>query len=150
MSTETSTALVVSRVIQANPETVFRAWTEPEQLKKWSAPESMEVAVADVDLSIGGRYRIRMRSPEGEEYNAVGSYRVIEPPTRLVYTWQWEEKEHDVGETLVTVEFNALGGGSTEVVLTHDGLPTAEARTSHESGWTGVLDRLEGLYRPAR
>lgn len=146
MSTKTITPLVVSRVVRADPETVFRAWTEPEQLKRWSAPEGIQVASAEVDLSVGGRYHIRMQSAEGPEHNAVGVYRVIERPKRLVYTWSWEEKEHDVGETLVTVEFNPIGNDSTEVVLTHDLFPSEEAKGSHETGWASVLDRLEAMY----
>ena len=145
MSTRTITPLVVSRVLKADPQTVFGAWTEPEQLMRWSAPEGLKVTSADVDLSIGGRYHIRMTSPEGPEHNAVGVYREIERPKRLVYTWSWEEKEHDVGETLVTVEFNPIGNDSTEVVLTHDLFPSEEAKGSHESGWTSVLNRLEAL-----
>lgn len=145
MSTKTITPLVVSRVVKADPQTVFRAWTEPEQLKRWSAPEGIEVAEANVDLSVGGRYHIRMKSLEGPEHNAAGVYRVIEPPRRLVYTWSWEEKEHDVGETLVTVEFNPIGTDSTEVILTHELFPSEEAKGSHETGWTSVLNRLEAV-----
>ena len=76
MSTETVAALQVSRVIPADPDTVFRAWTEPEQLRQWSAPEGVDVAVAEVDLQVGGRYHIRMRNAEGKEFNVVGVYRV--------------------------------------------------------------------------
>lgn len=143
MSTETSTSLRVSRVIKADRETVFRAWTEPEQLKHWSCPEGMGVAEAQVDLSVGGRYRLRMESPEGETHTAYGVYRVIEPPGRLVYTWDWEEES--MGETLVTVEFNDLGG-STEVVINHELFPNPEAKGDHEKGWTSCLNRLEHLY----
>ena len=145
MSTQTDTTLRMSRVIKANPETVFRAWTDPEQMKQWCAPEGVAVVIAEVDLSVGGRHHIRMESPEGTIYNAVGVYREIDPPRRLSYTWRWEEEEHDVGETLVTVEFNDLGG-STEVVLTHDLFPNAEARTGHEQGWESCLNRLEGIF----
>jgi uncharacterized protein YndB with AHSA1/START domain len=145
MSTDTSTSLRISRVVQADRETVFRAWTEADQLKQWAAPEGVSVAAAAVDLTVGGRYHIHMQSPEGKDHNAVGVYREIDRPARLCYTWQWEEAEHDVGETLVTVEFNDLGG-STEIVLTHELFPTAEARGDHEQGWTSCLNRIEALF----
>ncbi len=145
MSTQTGQSLKLTRVIRADPETVFRAWTEPEQLKRWSAPEGVEPADVEVDLTVGGRYRIRMRDPEGKEFNALGVYREIERPSRLVYTWQWEEKENDVGETLVTVEFHDLGG-STEVVLTHEQFPDTKAKDDHEQGWGSCLNRLEKLF----
>ena len=145
MSTKADTSLCVSRVIHADPDTVFRAWTEPEQLKHWSCPEGMTVADAYVDLRVGGTYRIRMRGSEGQTHTAVGVYREIARPQRLVYTWEWEEEDHGVGETLVTVEFNDLDG-STDVVLSHELFPNAAAKASHEEGWTSCLNRLEGLF----
>jgi uncharacterized protein YndB with AHSA1/START domain len=145
MSTETSTSLRVSRIIAAPPERVFEAWTTPEQIKEWSAPEGITVADAAVDLTVGGRYHIHMVSPEGPEYNARGVYREIDPPNRLSYTWRWDEEEHDVGETLVTVEF-LDAGGSTEVIITHEQFPTAEAKDGHEQGWTSCLNRLEAKF----
>ncbi len=99
---------------------------------------------AQVDLTVGGRYHIRMSSDEGE-HNAVGVYREVTRPTRLVYTWSWEEKDHDVGETLVTVEFNAQGD-DTEVVVLHEGFPAAEARDGHEQGWTSCLSKFAELF----
>lgn len=143
MSTQTDTSLRVSRVIEAEPEAVFRAWTDPEQLKRWSSPDGVTVADVQVDLKVGGRYRIRMKTEEGKTHTAVGQYREIEPPHRLVYSWDWEEES--IGETLVTVEFRDQGE-STEVVLTHERFPNAEAKSGHEEGWTSCLDRLERLF----
>lgn len=143
MSTETGTSLRITRVIKASPEKVFDAWTQAEQLKRWSCPEGMEVVDAQVDLTVGGRYRLRMESPEGKVHTAVGVYREIDRPQRLVYTWDWEEES--IGETIVTVEFNGLDG-STEVVLTHELFPNAEAKVGHEEGWTSCLNRLEKMF----
>jgi uncharacterized protein YndB with AHSA1/START domain len=145
VSTKADTSLRLSRVIQADPDTVFRAWTEPAHLKQWSCPEGLTVAEVQVDLRVGGAYMIRMEGSEGQSHTAVGVYREIERPTRLVYTWDWVEEDHKMGETVVTVEFNEMNG-STEVVLTHDLFPAAEAKESHETGWSSCLDRLEGLY----
>ena len=144
MNTDTSTAIKLTRVVQADAARAYQAWTEPNQLKQWSAPEGAKVELAEVDLTVGGRYHIRMRTDEAE-YNAVGTYREIDPPRRLVYTWGWEEEENDVGETLVTVEFNDLGD-STEIVLTHELFPSSEAKASHEEGWTSCLVRYEALF----
>jgi len=145
VSTKTYTSLRVSRVIQADPEAVFAAWTEPEQLLRWSCPEGATVTDAQVDLRVGGKYRIRMQGSEGKVHTAVGVYREIQRPTRLVYTWDWLEQDHAVGETVVTVEFKELDG-STEVVLSHQLFPSAEAKASHEQGWTSCLNRLEALF----
>jgi uncharacterized protein YndB with AHSA1/START domain len=145
MSTRADTSLRLSRIIQADRETVFRAWTEPEHLKRWSCPEGLQVADVQVDLRVGGKYRLRMEGPEGRFHTAVGVYREIERPKRLVYTWDWLEEDHKTGETLVTVEFNELDG-STEVVLTHELFPSSEAKQGHADGWTSCLNRLERLY----
>ncbi|MDH3458647.1 MAG: SRPBCC domain-containing protein, partial [Gemmatimonadota bacterium] len=96
-------------------------------------------------LKVGGRYRLAMRSAEGKSHTAVGTYREIVRPTRLVYTWSWEEGGSNTEETLVTVEFNAVGG-ATEVVLTHERFATAESRDDHLRGWTSCVDRLEAIY----
>lgn len=145
MGTKADTSLRVSRIIDADVDSVFRAWTEPGQLKRWSCPEGATVADVRVDLRVGGRYRIRMRGSEGQVHTAIGIYREITRPRRLVYTWEWEEEEHAVGETLVTVEFKDLDG-ATEVVLTHERFPSAEAKSGHEQGWTSCFNRLERLF----
>ena len=144
MTTMTDTSLRLSRTIQADLETVFEAWTKPEHLNQWSAPEGMAVE-AEVDLRVGGRYRIRMKSPDGETFNAVGEYLEIDRPNRLVYTWGWEETGNNDYETRVTVEFFDREGG-TEVVLTHELFPDAELAAKHNEGWTSCLNRLDGLF----
>ncbi len=145
MTTETDTTLRMTRVIKASPSDVFRAWTEPAEMRKWAAPDGVNVQRTEVDLTVGGKYLISMRSSEGDEYNAYGVYREVSPPSKLVYTWRWKEEAHDCGETLVTVEFNDMGG-STELVLTHDLFPALEAKTGHEQGWTSCLSNFAALF----
>jgi uncharacterized protein YndB with AHSA1/START domain len=144
----TDTALSVARVIHATPDRVFRAWTVPTELQRWSCPEGATVEDAAVDLKVGGSYTIVMRNAAGDTHTAVGTYREIDPPRRLVYTWNWREPDHQVGETVVTVEFNDLGG-STEVVLRHEGFPAPEATAAHEDGWTSCFGRLASLFPAA-
>jgi uncharacterized protein YndB with AHSA1/START domain len=135
-------SLRIRHTFAAPRERVFRAFTDPEELKQWFGPtDGHAVPVAEVDLRVGGRYRIDMRGPSGSLYRIVGEYREVRPPERLVYTWRWEIGQ-DVGENLVTVEFRERGD-ATEVVLTHEAFPTANARDGHEGGWIGSLGRLE-------
>jgi uncharacterized protein YndB with AHSA1/START domain len=140
----TETTLKLRRIFKAPREKVFRAWTDPEELKKWWGPEGYTTPSAEVDLRVGGKFRLGMRKlPDGEIFYLSGIYREVRPPELLVYTWRWEaQPEH--GETLVTVEFRQVGD-STEVVLTHERFPTEKARDEHNRGWTGCLDRLEKL-----
>jgi len=135
------TALTIRRTLPARRERVFRAWTDPGALREWSCPVGMTVASAEVDLRVGGLYRIAMQPPDKASASiAYGTYREIHPPERLVYTWQWEGGE--MGETLVTVEFRDLGE-QTEVVLVHELFPGADVRDKHAQGWASCVDHLQ-------
>ncbi|HEX9842261.1 MAG TPA: SRPBCC domain-containing protein [bacterium] len=134
------TSLTVRRTYPAARERVFRAWTDPAALRAWSCPLGFTVAEVQVDLRVGGIYRVAMQPPDKSEPSvAFGTYREISPPERLVYTWQWEGGE--MGETLVTVEFRDLGG-ETEVVLVHELFPAADVRDLHNEGWVSCLEHL--------
>ena len=135
------TTLRLTRTFAAPREKVFRAWTRPEEVKMWFCPPGYETPSAEIDLRVGGRYRVGMRKlPDGEVFYLSGAYREVRPPERLVYTWKWET-EPELGDTVVTVEFHDRGG-STEIVLTHELFPTEKARQEHERGWSGGLDNL--------
>lgn len=141
LKSTTETTLHLTRIFKAPRERVFRAWTDPEELKKWWGPEGYGTPIATIDLRVGGSYRLGMRKlPDGDIFYLSGTYREVRPPERLVYTWRWEAKP-ELGETLVTVEFQDRGG-STEVILTHALFPDEKARQDHEKGWSSCLDRL--------
>ena len=134
------TALQIKRTFQAPREKVFRAWTEPEEMKHWCGPTDEYETHAEVDLCVGGKYRIEMKHSGGGVHTAIGEYREVEVPSKLVYTWSWEDGT--VEDTVVTVEFSDLGS-ATEVTLTHDLFPSGDWRDKHSEGWTGCLGRLE-------
>jgi uncharacterized protein YndB with AHSA1/START domain len=145
MTATTTNSLRVSQTIRADPEVLFRAWTEPEELAQWWRMEGdgWAFAGASLDLRVGGRYRLGMTSPEGNTHIAVGVYREIQRPTRLAFTWDWENPQERVGETLVTVEFNDVGDQTTEVVLTHERFADPARLAGHERGWTQLLRLLD-------
>lgn len=141
------TTLRLRRTVQARRTAVFRAWTEPEAIKRWWLPRAgFSVPQVEVDLRTGGRYRILMRNPAGDVFGLAGTYREVKPPERLVYTFRWEKPEMDVGETVVTVDF-VERGAATEVVVTHERFPSEVAREQHGQGWTGCLDQLPEACR---
>ncbi len=144
MTTTTDKSLRLTRLIQAEPARVFEAWTDPTKLALWSAPEGMDLE-AEVDLKIGGRYRLSMKGSDGGVFTAVGEYCEIDSPNRLSYTWKWEEPGNDHYDTLVTVEFHDRDG-ATEVVLTHELFPDAEITGKHDEGWASCLDQLEKVF----
>jgi uncharacterized protein YndB with AHSA1/START domain len=137
-------SLSIVRTIKASPQKVFAAWTEPKTLKQWMSPSpDMDVAIAETDLRIGGRYRIVMREKDGKEHRVGGVYREILPHERIVFTWAWESSPEE--ETLVTIELRSLGV-VTELTLTHARFTTDKARDMHNHGWVGCLNRLETLF----
>jgi uncharacterized protein YndB with AHSA1/START domain len=141
--------LRVTRTFDAPRERVFQAWTDPTRLQKWFRPdETVTTLSTKVDLRVGGKYRLQMKHPDGEFYTAVGTYREVKAPERLVFTWQWEKdgSEADFGEVepsqmVVTLEFHARGK-QTEVVLTHENFASTESRDRHEHGWNVCLNQL--------
>jgi uncharacterized protein YndB with AHSA1/START domain len=141
--TATPVKLEIRRVFKASPETIFNLWTTADGLKKWHRPgDDYQTTVAEVDLRLGGKYRICMRNPEGGTHCIGGVYTEIAAPSKLAFTWIWEDNAMGAGETLVTVELHDRNG-STEVVLTHDRFVSEEAAGRHRQGWTGCLDQLE-------
>lgn len=145
-STQTSRlALTVRRTYRADRERVFRALTDPTELTQWFSPEELTTPEATVDLKVGGAFRIVMQAPDGSRHIAVGTYREIRRPDRLVFTWRWDSGMAEYkGDSVITVELLAKGDG-TELVLTHEGFPDEAARTSHEKGWVSTLKHLDGV-----
>lgn len=135
--------LRLERVIHADRERVFAAWTTPEQLRVWSAPEGMTIADGgELDLRVGGRWSVVMVEPNGRQHAAFGTYREITSPSRLVYTHAWRQEGGTTPETTVTVEFHEVAGG-TRVVLTQVGFGSEGSRDGHIVGWSSTLDSLE-------
>jgi uncharacterized protein YndB with AHSA1/START domain len=136
--------LRLERTFDAPAEDVFDAWLSPEVLRRWwPAGADWETPVAEVDARVGGRFRIVMRSPEGEEFGGSGEYLEITPPRRLVYSWTWDGHAGHEGTQLVEVEFEQRDDGSTGVVLLNRDLPDEESERLHREGWEGSFDNLE-------
>ena len=134
-------AVVVRRTIAAAPEELFDAWLDPEAMAVWMRPGSILRTQAVVDPRVGGHYEIVMHSGT-ETYPHTGSYRVIDRPRRLVFTWLSRGTEQR--DSLVTVDFVSRGK-ATEVVVTHEQLSEA-AQPSHSNGWNSALERLEDCF----
>src|SRR6266852_6081518 len=85
-------ALTVHRTVSASRERAFRAWTDADELKKWfGVAEGYTTPIAEVDLRVGGRYRLGMQPPNSSElYIVQGVYREIREPEKIVFTWRWE------------------------------------------------------------
>ena len=133
-------SLVISRTYPASVERVFKAWTDANQLGQWFAPTDDYTTKANVDLRIGHEYRIAITHKGGNVHTIVGTYHLIEPPRKLVYTWRWENGP--AADTLVTVDFTP-DGEATKVTITHEKFISTEDRDKHNEGWNGCLNRLQ-------
>jgi uncharacterized protein YndB with AHSA1/START domain len=143
-----STAIRIVRTFRAPIHAVFEAWTSAEMLRRWYPPGvDWDTPVAEVDLRIGGKLRLVMRSPTGEEFGGGGEYREIDPPTRLVFTWAWDRPGGEAKQ-LIEVEFTDHRDGTTTVVLTNRGLRDEQSKESHREGWEGSFDNLDRVLAP--
>ncbi len=138
--------LVVRRTIRATAERIFAAWTQPEHLLAWWGPRPVTCSGAEVDLRVGGRYRIVNALPDGTSVTISGEFREIEASSKLVYTWSTGSSLEE--SSLVTVRFEQRGD-ATDVTIVHDQIPSEAVRKSHEQGWNGCLNGL-GLYMSDR
>ncbi len=140
MTEATKTEAIVREIrIDASPETVFGFFTEPDKLTRWLAID------ATLDPRPGGiNHQTHAGSPDspGGPYLMRGEFVEVERPSRVVFTWGFENPEVDVrpGESTVEVTLEPQPGG-TLVRLVHSGLPESEL-ASHSEGWTAMLDRL--------
>lgn len=148
MSASALDALRVSEVLPATPERVFRAWTTPDEVKQWwGRLDDYDVSTVEMDVRVGGTWRV-----EGSgftDWAIFGTYKHVSASQRLVYTWVWEApliEATDTGESLVTVEFKEVDGG-TEVEVVHERLRGPAVVGFHEIGWSKSFERLAALLR---
>jgi len=135
-------SLTLTRRIDAPPARVFAAWTEPRLIARWWQPVPVgdgDAVRAEIDLRIGGRYRIVIRGADGEEHDVGGEYVEIERDRRLVFTWAWRSTPSRISRVSVTL---APEGDGTRLTLTHERFADAAARDRHHGGWTRILDAL--------
>ena len=140
----------LQRRFRASPERVFRAWTQLVALREWWCPAGWTASEIEIDLRVGGLYRIAMvrAADAGPGVSVAGKFLEVRPPERLVYTWRWEGAFTGMPETLVTLE---LRGSETETLLTlhHENFTDAGLRQQHRSGWIAACDRLDRAMRPS-
>jgi uncharacterized protein YndB with AHSA1/START domain len=137
MSTGTPEAtfdVIASRSINASPQAVFRAWTDPEWFRRWFETTQLVIHPEKNDL-----YFIEVQW-EGRLWAHYGRYLQIDAPRLLKFTWMSEATQGK--DTVVTVELSSRDGKRTDLRLTHVGLPDNQLGRGHEEGWKQGLANL--------
>src|SRR5262249_61770479 len=104
------TRVVIRKRFAAPRERVFRVWTDAEHLRHWFFPGSAAAPVpqVEVDLRVGGRYCLTTYAPDGTiEARVGGTYHLVHPPVKLVFSWAWEAPAPGPAETLATAAWHA-------------------------------------------
>lgn len=132
--------LEVSRTLPFPVERVFDAWLDPKMLAKFMIPgPGMTVPEATADAKVGGRFRIVMHGEEMGDLPHEGTYKAIDRPNRIVFTW--ESPFSTIEDSTVTLDFTPEGDG-TKLTLTHVRFESEESRANHEGGWTRIVETL--------
>jgi uncharacterized protein YndB with AHSA1/START domain len=139
--------IVITRVIDAPRQLVFRAWTDPKIMARWFGPRGFSNPVCELDVRVGGAWRIVMRGPDGTEYPCGGVYQVIVKPERLAFTNNALDNEGKIilkGFTTVTF---AEYGAKTKLTLQARAVAMVEYAVTYlggmEAGWTQSLECLD-------
>lgn len=131
--------LTVSRVVPGRRERVFRAWTKPGEVKKWwTVGEGWIASSVKIDLRVGGKFSLANEADTGASTVITGEYLVVEPPSKLVYTWRFPGAPPEPGT--IAVEFHDLGP-QTDVVVTHTKV-SKEMVLGAIQGWEAALASL--------
>ena len=144
----TKPSLNLQRHYPVAPEKVWRAWTDPEAIKRWWGPGPGEpVSLAELEVRVGGRFRIVFGGPDGRMHECAGVYKEVVPNRKLVFTWTWPNSTPE-RVSIVTILFQAVGTG-TELQFTHEQLHDEQVRDDHKRGWSSSFDKLERFLQSA-
>jgi uncharacterized protein YndB with AHSA1/START domain len=141
-----ATVAEVRRRLAARPDRVFAAFADAALVARWLTPSpEIRLTVLAFDFRVGGAYRFAYHVPGGEVMVVNGTYQSIEPPSRIVFSWNIEPPDEHAGlQSEVIVAITPLGGGC-ELHIRHEQLTQAGAVERHRAGWGGALDRLAAL-----
>jgi uncharacterized protein YndB with AHSA1/START domain len=140
--------VVESIEIEASPERVFSAWTDPEQLVAWwGDDQTYHTTGWETDLRVGGKWIARGKALDGSTFHVEGEYLRIDRPKQLSFTWKpsWSSE----ASTVVELEFKPTPGG-TLLSVKHSGFASDQSFESHNKGWSRVLGWMRTYVEPKK
>jgi uncharacterized protein YndB with AHSA1/START domain len=136
----------VRRRLAYSPEKIFAAFAKADLVKRWLTPSpEIRLTVLQFDFREGGSYRFAYHVPGANTVIVAGSYSVIKPPSKIVFSWVIEPPDEHAGiQSEVSVAITPEGSGS-ELVIRHEGFGRTDAIDRHAAGWSGAVDQLTEL-----
>ena len=141
--------LEMTRVFGASRERVFEFVSDPALLARWWGPRGFSIPSIDFTPRVGATYRISMQPPHGEAFQLTGTFREVDAPSHVAFSFEWEPADPDDDETLAELSFEAIDD-STEVRLRQGFFRTEARRALHRDGWTESFDKLSELVDEQR
>lgn len=135
-------SLCIEHTVAATAEKVFRCFTDDEIAARWMAPGAMECVEMQMDVVVGGAYRLTMQDSDNNRFTSTGTYSEVVPNRRLAYTWQWTHD--DSPPTLVEIDLEDTEAGC-RVLLRQRGFASADETISHTEGWSRIMKNLESI-----
>jgi uncharacterized protein YndB with AHSA1/START domain len=160
-ATSTSKEFVISRVLNAPRDLVWKCFTDPARMKEWWGPKGVKILKSEMDLRVGGTYHYGMQTPDGKVMWGRQVYREITPPERLVFISSFSDEAGGLGrhpmapswpiEMMSIFTFEDVGGGKTKFTVhwspynaTEEERKTfAAGHDSMTKGWSGTMEQLE-------
>jgi uncharacterized protein YndB with AHSA1/START domain len=140
---DTPVAVVdLTHIIKHPIEHVYNAWTDQEKMSKWFCIHENKILEMQLDVQVGGDYRITMQTPKGDIITVAGQYTEVDPAKKLAFTWKWDWQPEDAPATHVTLTFNEHSLG-TELRILHKGFADETIRGLHREGWSDALFSVE-------
>ncbi len=156
----TSNEVHITHVFDAERELVFEAWTDPEQLAKWYAPDGCTISFKQCEVKTGGQYHSCIHVPAYGNCWCKGSYLQVEAPNKLVFTMEvTDETGKDVTPaaagmaegwpqvTTVTVTFSEVEGGKTKIELHQTVSEDLAKQTGAYPSWISMFNKLNGQLK---
>jgi uncharacterized protein YndB with AHSA1/START domain len=136
----------VRRHLAASPARVFAAFADAALISRWLTPSrDVRLDVIEFDFRVGGRYRFAYRVPGRDAMVVTGVYRVIDPPSLIVFSWDIQPPDEHAGvRSEVTISLSPDEAG-TDLLIRHAQLTAPGAQERHAIGWTGAVDHLAEL-----
>ncbi len=145
------TPVIVEAILPASAARLFQAWTDPVALKQWFGADPTLIQSVEVDLCIGGYWKIEMSGRSGSLEWLEGHYTIIQPAERLAFTWQHNSRntagqKQSTPLSEVDLQFKSHGQ-ATRLILEHRAIASEGGRIGVRDGWSKSMQHLAAYLR---